>query len=201
MCIRDRRWKEITFGLRQVILGIHPFAQFTFKGLIDFLIQVEYEVDYLGVDPEEKQKWADFIYFMLIQPGEDENIPTSLAEWLHIEHQQMRALLQEEPKMERYGRVRTMWVWWVDAFGIVFTRGWHGSWLKMRELVDSEEDIGYASMGRLRTEIPRIWIPTPKPRRKRTYLWSTLKFSGYNFPWMTFISHVHTFLIKHKQYS
>ena len=40
---------------------------------------------------------------MLIQPDEDQNLPTSLAERVHIEHQQMRALLQEELEMECYG--------------------------------------------------------------------------------------------------
>ena len=49
------RWKETTFGLIQVLLGIHLFALFTYRGITDFLIRVEYEVDYLGEDPSERQ--------------------------------------------------------------------------------------------------------------------------------------------------
>ena len=77
----SRRWKEITFRLRQVILGIYLFTSFSYNGLTDFLIQVEYEVDYLGEDSKERWNHADkFIYDMPIQLGEDQDLPISLTE-------------------------------------------------------------------------------------------------------------------------
>ena len=51
--------------------------------------------------------------------------------------------------MECYGQIRTMWVRWIDTFEIVYQRGWQGIWLKMREVVDSEEDIEYALVAKL----------------------------------------------------
>jgi len=42
-----------------------------------------------------------------------------------------------------------MWVRWIDTFEIVYQRGWQGIWLKMREVVDSEEDIEYALVAKL----------------------------------------------------
>jgi len=37
----------------------------------------------------------------------------------------------------------------IDAFWIVYLRGWQGTWLKMMELVKYEEDIEYAPVARL----------------------------------------------------
>jgi len=52
-----------------------------------------------------------------------------------------------------------MWVRWIDAFGIVYQRGWQCTWLKLRELVDSEGDIEYAPVARLEV----LLAPLPFP--------------------------------------
>ena len=44
-------WAEVTRGLRQVIIGIRPFASFTYRGLVKFLVLAENALDTLDDDP------------------------------------------------------------------------------------------------------------------------------------------------------
>ena len=37
-------WTKVTRGLKHVVLGIHPFAPFTYRGMIELLIQIEDEL-------------------------------------------------------------------------------------------------------------------------------------------------------------
>ena len=50
-----RRWTEVTWGLRQLMVGIQPFAPFTYQGLVEFLVLVEDQLDNLGNHPLERQ--------------------------------------------------------------------------------------------------------------------------------------------------
>ena len=49
------RWTEVTWGLRQLVVGIQPFAPFAYRGSVEFLVLVEDELDNLGDQPSERQ--------------------------------------------------------------------------------------------------------------------------------------------------
>ena len=55
----------------------------------------------------------------------------------------MRCLFAEGPQAECYKRVATMWVHWMDAYGMYYPRGWQATILRMRELVDETPNIEY----------------------------------------------------------
>ena len=83
-----------------------PFA---YWGLIQFLIRVEYKLDYMGNKPVELQNATNqLVYNMHVQLVESQNLPTTLADRTHVEHHQMRKLLQEKSAMEHQGRIGTM---------------------------------------------------------------------------------------------
>jgi len=48
------RWTEITWGLRQLVTGIWPFAPFTYQGLVEFIVLVADALENLGDDPLEQ---------------------------------------------------------------------------------------------------------------------------------------------------
>jgi len=53
---------EITWGLRQLIIGIQPFVPFTYGGLVEFLVLVEDALDTLGNDPIERYNATNQLY-------------------------------------------------------------------------------------------------------------------------------------------
>jgi len=44
-----------------------------------------------------------------------------------------------------------MWVWWVDSYGTIYPRGFEATWVRIRELIDVEEDMEYSHVVRLET--------------------------------------------------
>jgi len=54
---------------------------------------------------------------------------------------------------------------WVDAYGAIYPRGWQGTWLRMRELMDSEDDVEYALVVRLKV----LLAPPPPPVTNNSY--------------------------------
>jgi len=64
-------WIEVTRELRQLVTRIRPFALFTSRGLVDFLMVAENVLDTLGEDPVARQEAThQLIYDVLIEPSE-----------------------------------------------------------------------------------------------------------------------------------
>jgi len=62
-----------------VITGIQPFAPFTYRGLVEFLLVAEDVLDSLGDEPVARQDAAhQLIYNALIEPCQRKNLPRSL---------------------------------------------------------------------------------------------------------------------------
>ena len=51
-------WIEITWGLRQLVTGICPFAPFTYRGLVEFLTMTKDILESLGDDQAICQETA-----------------------------------------------------------------------------------------------------------------------------------------------
>ena len=143
------RWREVTVGLRQLVVGIHPVSPFTYQGLIEFLINVKYELDHQGDDPMELQNASNKLIFdFLVQPIEPK--PPYHTCWKGIfEHQQIRVLLQEEPEIDHYRRIRTMWLHFNRGLWDHLSTWMAGHLTRMGELIDLEHNVVYAPVVRL----------------------------------------------------
>jgi len=63
------RWGEVTFTLCQFIVHMGAYTPFTFRGLVDFLILAEEQVDVLGDTPLERSNAASqLVNVALIAP-------------------------------------------------------------------------------------------------------------------------------------
>jgi len=98
------RWTKVTWGLQQLVLGIQPFAPFTYHGLVEFLVLVEDELDNLG---DQQLGWQhvvnQLIFDILVKPTIHHNLPNTLVDRMMPEHRLMRTHAQEEPKAIQYG--------------------------------------------------------------------------------------------------
>ena len=116
-------WTEVTRGLRQLVIRIQPFAPFTYRGLVEFLVQVEDELDHLGDQPLERQHTANQLIFDLLIEPVHQSLPNTIADQVHKEHHLMRTYAQDEPEAMRYGYVTTLWVSRVYACRTVYRDG------------------------------------------------------------------------------
>ena len=74
-----------------MITRIRPFASFTYRGLVEFLLVAEDVLDSLGDDPVARQEAShQLIYNALIEPCERQNLPCSLDDRVATEQHQMR---------------------------------------------------------------------------------------------------------------
>ena len=78
---------------------------------------------------------------------------------MHVEQHQMRTYAPEELEAMRYERVAILWARWGDAKGIVYPWGVQETWLCIRELVDNQLGIEYAST----EELEVLLAPPPPP--------------------------------------
>ena len=121
------------------------YTSFTFKGLVDFLILPDDRVDSIGETPSERSNVAvQLVNTALIAPVAVKHLPITIAERNQIEHHQMRILFAKTPQTERYRRVTTMWIRWLDSFGVQYPRGWQATMLRIRELVDGAPNVEYS---------------------------------------------------------
>ena len=56
----------------------------------------------------------------------------------------MRLLFTENHQAKRYKRVATMWIRWIDSFGVQYPRDWQAAMLRVRELVEGAPDVEYS---------------------------------------------------------
>jgi len=76
-------------------MGIQPFAPFTYRGLVEFLVLAENALDTLSGDLITRQEAANqLIYDLLVEPTEHQNLPNNLEDRIAIELLQMRAYTQ-----------------------------------------------------------------------------------------------------------
>ena len=63
------RWSEVTFVLCQFTVCMGAYTPFTFRGLVDFLILAEEQVDFLGDTPLERSNaTSQLVNTTLISP-------------------------------------------------------------------------------------------------------------------------------------
>jgi len=67
-----------------------------------------------------------------------------MAERNQLEHRQMKFFFAERPQAKHYKRITTMWVRWADSNGMLYSKGWQATMLRMEELVDRTHNIEYA---------------------------------------------------------
>ena len=74
------------------------YTPFAFRGLVDFLILAEEQVDSLGHTPLERSNAAiQLVNTALIAPAAIQHLPTTIVERNQIEHQQIRLLFAKNP--------------------------------------------------------------------------------------------------------
>ena len=67
-------------ALRELVVGIQPFTPFTHRGLVEFLILVQDELDNLGDPSLERQQTANQLIFdLFIEPTTHQNLLNTLA--------------------------------------------------------------------------------------------------------------------------
>lgn len=150
---RDGPWMEISNSLRARIPGKGwcPFAYFE---LVLFWRHIEPMLEHqLGHDPITRQAFADqLVGNELVTPSEVHIFGGRRGPRLTFERERMRALIKADPKIKRYKRVATMWVRWVDSMPgrqIDYPRGWRNTMFRMRELVDNNPRVKYATITQL----------------------------------------------------
>jgi len=75
------------------------YTPFTFRGLVDFLILAEEQVDSLGDTPLERSDAAiQLVNMALIAPAATQHLPIIIAERNQIEYRQMRLLFVKNPQ-------------------------------------------------------------------------------------------------------
>ena len=52
-----------------------------------------------------------------------------------------------------------MWVPWVDGYRVIYPHGWKGTQIRMRELVDLEDNMEYAPKVRLEKHLLLLQYP------------------------------------------
>jgi len=95
------RWSEVTsiVGLFHVHMG--AYTPFTFRGLVDFLILAEEQVDSLGYTPLERSDAAiQLVNSGLIAPATAQQLSITIVERNQIKHNQMRLLFTENPQVK-----------------------------------------------------------------------------------------------------
>ena len=76
-----------------MVTGIRPFAPFTYRGLVKFLVLKKDVLDNLGEDPLERKNATDqLIYDLLVEPAKHQDLTNNLEDWLSIEQHQMSGL-------------------------------------------------------------------------------------------------------------
>ena len=74
-------------------MHIGSCTPFTYRGLVDFLILVEEQVDLLGNTPWEMSITAtQLVNTTLITPAEEQHLPIIMVKRIQVEHHQMRLL-------------------------------------------------------------------------------------------------------------
>ena len=97
------RSREVAITLYQWTVHMGLYAPFTCRGLVEFLLLAEHQVDYLGYTPFQRSIAASqLIQSLFIQPAENQHFPTTLPERNQIEHHQMRLLFAERPQAVHY---------------------------------------------------------------------------------------------------
>jgi len=76
---------------------MESYAPFTYRGVVEFLLLAEHQVDYLGNTPFQRGiATSQLVHNTLIQPAENQHLPTTLSERDKVEHHQMRLLFVEK---------------------------------------------------------------------------------------------------------
>ena len=66
---RVGRWTEVSYGLRQLVIGQRGYVPFTYRGLVEFLIVAEDVLDTLGEEQDARQEAAhQVIYDVWVEP-------------------------------------------------------------------------------------------------------------------------------------
>jgi len=79
-------WTKVTWGLKQLVMGIQPFPPFTYHGLMEFLVLVEDKPETLGDQPLEWQHTVNqLIFYLLIKPVVHQDLPNTLADRMPLE--------------------------------------------------------------------------------------------------------------------
>ena len=101
-----------------------------------------------------------------------------------MEHHLKRTLIQDEPEFVRCGRVATLWVHWVHAYGTVYFCGVQATWWQIRELVDAEPDVEYAPTEHLEALlVPPSYLATLNAGNSTTFLWISIQLrTRYDIP-------------------
>ena len=95
------RWSEVTSSLCQFTVHMGAYTPFIFRGLIDFIILAEEQVDLLGDIPLERSNAASQLVNMaLIAPVVGQHLPITIVERNQVEHHQIRLLFTENPQAE-----------------------------------------------------------------------------------------------------
>ena len=79
------RWTEVTWGRQQLVIRIHPFAPFTYRGLEEFHVLVEDELENLDDDLLERQHAANQLFLdLLVEPIVHQKLPNTLTDWMSL---------------------------------------------------------------------------------------------------------------------
>jgi hypothetical protein len=162
----------VSFGLRELVSGLRGYTPFTYRGLVQFLIDVEGVIDHLGEESMSRQEAAhQLIYDVLVEPAEHVVMPNELMERNMYEVRQMRDLTREQPLAEQCRRVGRFWYKWVEARGLDYPRGIESTWLRIWEMVTliprieeaDPEYLAYLLAPPPPTPPPSGSIPAPQP--------------------------------------
>ena len=95
------RWSEVTSRLPQFTVHMGAYTSFIFRGLIDFLILVEEQVNFLGDTPVERSNAASQLANMaLIAPAMGQHLLFTIDERNQVGNHQMRLLFAKNPQAE-----------------------------------------------------------------------------------------------------
>ena len=84
-------------------MHIGSYTPFPYRGLVDFLILAEEQVDFLGDTSWERSSAASqLVNTILIAPAEEQQLLLTMVERNQIGHHQMKLLFAENPQAERY---------------------------------------------------------------------------------------------------